>query len=251
MLSFILKRVIPTPKLTGFSRYLFIGPHPDDIEVGCAPTVAALTAAGKHVAFVVVTDGSVGGLDPALTGEPLAESRRGEALASAKLLGVTDVTFLPFADGGRYAQQDLEAALAAVIVEKQPDVVFAPDPDVSAECHPDHLKVGAAAKTCFCMTGFPALMQRIGVGGAHQVSLLALYFTARPNAYIRVSRTFPKRMQALALHKTQFDAAGLAAVAPYFRLRAVAYGLRRLCGKADGYRTLTAVQCHCVPEFGE
>lgn len=250
MLGWILKRVVPVPRLTGFDRYLFVGPHPDDIEVGCAPTVAGLTAMGKQVSFLIVTDGSVGAIDPALHGEKLAALRREEALASARLLGVTDVTFLPFLDGGQYAQQELERAMAAVIADKRPDVVFAPDPDVTSECHPDHLMAGRAAKSLLCMTGFLPLMRRLGLETAHQIRAVALYYTARPNAYVPIQKTYGKRMEALACHKTQFDGAGRRQIAPYFRLRALSYGLRRCCGKADGYRVLSAAHGHCMPEMG-
>ena len=33
MFRTILKKVAPIPDLTAFERYLFLGPHPDDIEV--------------------------------------------------------------------------------------------------------------------------------------------------------------------------------------------------------------------------
>ena len=36
-----------------------MGPQPDDIEVGAGATVAKLTAAGKRVTFLVLTDGNV------------------------------------------------------------------------------------------------------------------------------------------------------------------------------------------------
>ncbi len=251
MLRWILQRVVPLPRLTDFDRYLFIGPHPDDIEVGCAPTVARLTAMGKRVSFLILTDGSVGALDPALSGEPLAALRREEARASAALLGVTDVTFLPFLDGGQYDRRELERAMAAVIADRKPDVLFAPDPDVTSECHPDHLNAGRAAKTMLCMTGFLPLMRRLGIDSSHQVQAIALYYTARPNAYVNVRKTYGKRMEALACHKTQFDDAAKKQIAPYFLLRARCYGLRRFCGKADGYRALMATHAHCMPEMGE
>ena len=42
--SVVLKFAAPAPQIMDFSRYLFIGPHPDDIEIGAGATVAALTA---------------------------------------------------------------------------------------------------------------------------------------------------------------------------------------------------------------
>ncbi len=62
---FALKLAAPIPNPESFRRYLFIGPHPDDIEIGAGATVAALTAAGKHVSFLICTDGRFG-LEPCM-----------------------------------------------------------------------------------------------------------------------------------------------------------------------------------------
>ena len=86
MINFILKRVIPIPKIMNFDRFLFIGPHPDDIELSCAPTVKKLTEEGKTVAFLIATDGRMGALDEKLFGDELVTVRQNEAKASAKLL---------------------------------------------------------------------------------------------------------------------------------------------------------------------
>ena len=248
MFNAILRAVAPIPKLGSFERYLFIGPHPDDIEVACAPTIRALTAAGKHVSFVIVTDGRMGGIDPALFGEELVTIRQQEALASAKLLGVTDVTFLPFYDGGMYRMEDAACELAKQIVRLKPDVVFAPDPNVISECHIDHIKTGLAAKMTMNMAPFESVMLSIGVSGSHAVKALAFYYTDKPNAYIGVKRTFSARAEALACHKSQFDEKMIADICMYFKLRSIRLGLRRFMGLADGYRTLSPVHMHCFPE---
>ena len=99
-----LRFAAPAPKVEAFDRYLFIGPHPDDIEVGAGATAAKLVAAGKQVCFLICTDGRYG-LEHApesTTPEALIELRKAEAVASAKLLGVEDVRFLEFSDGGFY-----------------------------------------------------------------------------------------------------------------------------------------------------
>ena len=95
MLKSILLKAVPVPKIQDFERYLFVGPHPDDIEVACGATVAKLVSLGKKVTFIVCTDGRIGALDESLTSEQIVEIRRQEELESAKLLGVDDVVFLP------------------------------------------------------------------------------------------------------------------------------------------------------------
>ena len=251
MFNAILKRVAPIPKLDAFERYLFIGPHPDDIEVACAPSIRALTAAGKHVSFVIVTDGRMGSIDPALFGEELVAIRQQESLASAKLLGVTDVTFLPFYDGGMYPMEEAACEIAKQIVRIQPDVVFAPDTNVISECHIDHIKTGMAAKMSMNMAPFESVMRSIGFSGSHAVKALAFYYTDKPNAYLRVKKTFSARAEALACHKSQFDEKMLADICMYFKLRSIRLGLRKWMGFADGYRALSAVHMHCFPEASD
>ena len=251
MFSAILKRVAPIPKLDSFERYLFIGPHPDDIEVACSPSVRALTRAGKQVSFLILTDGRMGAIDPALYGDELVEIRQREARASAELLGVTDVTFLPFHDGGMYPMEDAACEIAKVIVRLKPDVVFAPDPNVISECHIDHIKTGLAAKMSMNMAPFESVMKSIGSSGSHAVKALAFYYTDKPNAYLRVKNTFSARKEALACHKSQFDEQMVSDIAMYFKLRSIRLGLRRCMGLADGYRALSPTHMHCFPEASE
>jgi len=247
----ILKHVAPLPKLGSFERYLFIGPHPDDIEVACAPTIRALTQAGKHVSFVILTDGRMGTTDLSLAGDPLVAVRQQESLASAKLLGVTDVTFLPFRDGGMYPLEEAACEIARQIVRIQPDAVFAPDPNVISECHIDHIKTGLAAKMSMNMAPFESVMQSIGSSGSHGVKALAFYYTDKPNAYVPVKKYFSARAEALACHKSQFDEKAISDICMYFKLRSIRLGLRKLRGMSDGYRALSATHMHCFPEASE
>ncbi len=251
MFSAILRRVAPIPKLDSFERYLFIGPHPDDIEVACAPSVRRLTQAGKHVSFLLLTDGCMGAIDPALFGDELIQIRQSEARASAKLLGVTDVTFLPFHDGGLYRMEDAACEVAKQIVRLKPDVVVAPDPNVISECHIDHIKTGLAAKMSMNMAPFESVMKSIGFAGSHAVKALAFYYTDKPNAYLGVKNTFSARAETLACHKSQFDEKMISDICMYFKLRSIRLGLRRWMGLADGYRALSATHMHCFPEASE
>lgn len=242
----LLKLAVPPPKLMAFERYLFIGPHPDDIEVACAPTVKRLTEAGKQVSFLIVTDGRMGSIDPALSGDTLVARRQAEARESAALLGVNELCFLPFHDGGLYPVEQAAIALAKEIARLRPDVIFAPDPDVRSECHPDHIKTGQAAKSAICMCPFMSIMESVGGDACHAISALALYYTDRPNVRLRVARQFPSRLKALACHKSQFTEKDLKTLKLYFTLRSLRIGTLR--GKCDGYRAYSPVHTHCFPE---
>ena len=41
MLKWVLKAAVPIPKLESYQRFLFVGPHPDDIEIGAGATEAS------------------------------------------------------------------------------------------------------------------------------------------------------------------------------------------------------------------
>ena len=56
----VLRFAAPLPKIEQFDRFLFLGPHPDDIEIGAGATAAKLAAAGKQVTFLICTDGRYG-----------------------------------------------------------------------------------------------------------------------------------------------------------------------------------------------
>jgi LmbE family N-acetylglucosaminyl deacetylase len=250
---FILRFAAKLPSIEQFDRYLFIGPHPDDIEIGAGATAAKLVKAGKHVSFLICTDGRYG-LETAPEGttpDALAALRREEAVASAKLLGVTDVRFLDLSDGGLYDQKELLSGIARVIGETQPDLVFAPDPDVTSECHADHRDVGEAARRMANFAPHEALVAQYGAASAN-VQAIAFYMTAKPTRFVSTRTLLPLQLDAILCHKTQFteDANGFKSVATYLKLRAAIFGLKRLCGQAEGFRVLGKTQMHCLPESG-
>ena len=248
-----LRFAAPAPKVEGFQRYLFLGPHPDDIEIGAGATAAKLIAAGKQVCFLICTDGRFG-LEHAPQGttpEALIELRKAEAMASAQALGVTDVRFLDFSDGGFYECEDLVRAAARVVGDFQPQILLAPDPDVASECHVDHRWVGEASKRLAFFAPFPEVMARYGAKAA-PVQALAFYMTAKPNRFVGTRGLLKKQLEAILCHKTQFqeDSEAFKSVALYLKLRAADFGLRSLKGQAEGFRILGQTHMHCLPEAG-
>ena len=247
----ILKKAVPLPKLTQFDRYLFIGPHPDDIEVACGGTVAALTKLGKKVTFLIATNGCVGSVDPTLTSEQIVAVRKREALKSAEMLGVADVRFLPYNDGDDYDKDAMKRDFVAAILDTQAQVVFCPDYTTPSECHPDHLNVGRLATDAVFVASWDKLSARLGLQGSVQGITLAYYYTHKPNSYVGVRKTYKLRREAVACHKSQFTDGDLANLQAYFNLREIRFGLRSCKGRAEGFRVLASTHQHCFPEAGE
>ena len=168
----ILNFAVPLPKLEQFQRYLFLGPHPDDIEIGAGATAAKLASKGKQICFLICTDGRFGdgNVPPHIHGQSLIELRKKESLQSAKHLGIDDVRFLELSDGGFYENKELEQGIARIIADFKPDVIFAPDPHVTSECHKDHLNVGNAAKQFAYFAAYEGIMKQYIVSDKKDVS---------------------------------------------------------------------------------
>lgn len=245
-----IKLAAPLPKIEHFDRFLFIGPHPDDIEIGAGATAAKLAAMGKQVCFLICTDGLFGDGNTELRGDPLAAERKQEALRSAAALGVTDVRFLELSDGGMYALEELRMGIARAASDFKPQVIFAPDPCVNSECHADHLNVGEAVRRLVCFLSNKSIMAEYHMPNV-SVQALAYYMTGRPNQFVGTRGFLSKQFSAIFdCHLTQFPAnCGEAkSIRLYLQLRSIEFGLRSLKGRAEGFRVLGPTQMHCLPE---
>ena len=250
----ILKAAVPVPKIEAFERFLFVGPHPDDIEIGAGATAAKLAAMGKQICFLVCLDGRFGdGNAPAgVRGDALAALRRQEATASAAMLGVTDVRFLNLCDGGFYEQKDLVEGIARVAGDFRPDVILAPDPAVTSECHADHLNVGAAARQVAYFAPYGGIMEGYGAGAA-PVQALAYFMTAKPNRFVKTKGYLKLQLRSIFhCHRSQFPENGQEgkSIALYLKLRSVDFGIRAGTTSAEGFRVLGVTHMHCFPEAG-
>ena len=254
LLKLILKAAVPIPKIENYQSFLFVGPHPDDIEIGAGATAAKLAAVGKKVCFLICLDGRFGdGSAPeGIRGDRLAELRKQEAIASAAMLGVQDVRFLELCDGGFYEQESLISRLAQVVGDVQPDVILAPDPDVTSECHIDHRNVGTAARQVAYFAPYSGIMAGYGAKAA-PVQALAFFMTAKPNRFVKTKGYVSLQLRSVFdCHRSQFpeNSAEGKSIALYLKLRAVDFGLRSGKGCAEGFRVLGVTHMHCFPEAG-
>lgn len=254
LIKLILKAAVPIPKIEDYRRFLFVGPHPDDIEIGAGATAAKLAAMGKDVCFLVCLDGRFGdGNAPeGIRGEELVKLRKQEAVASAAMLGVQDVRFLDLCDGGFYEQKELVCKIAQVVGDFQPDVMLAPDPDVTSECHADHLNVGTAVRQVAYFAPYGGIMAEYGAKAA-PVQALAYYMTAKPNRFVKTKGYLQLQLKSVFdCHRSQFpETSGEGkSIALYLKLRAMDFGLRSFKGCAEGFRVLGTTHMHCFPEAG-
>ena len=109
------------PKLDNINKALVIVAHPDDIDYGCAGTIAWLTSNGVEVSYCIVTSGDAGGDNDGLSNTQRAKIREEEQTNAAKVVGVTNLHFLKQSDGMIESSLDLREKLTRVI-RKVPNV---------------------------------------------------------------------------------------------------------------------------------
>ena len=189
------------------NKILCVAPHPDDCELGVGGLIAKYSSMGREVYIIVVTDGSKGTTNTSIMPEELATIRRKEVEEACKLLGVKEIFWLGYKDGELEYSKDLFNNIISLIRLIKPDIVLAPDPTLKYEFHPDHIVTGRVTGSAVLFSGMPYfnyidLEKKIE---PHSVKYLGLYYTSNPNYYIDITGYFDKKLEALKLHKSQFQ----------------------------------------------
>lgn len=109
---------------------LAFGAHPDDVELGCAGTIAKEIHLGKKVGVVDLTRGELGTRGS-------AELRDKEAAEAADILGVSVRENLGFADGFFKNDKEHQLQVIKTIRKYKPDIVLC---NAISDRHIDHPK---------------------------------------------------------------------------------------------------------------
>lgn len=173
------------------STMIFVGAHPDDIELGCGGTIAYFANKGYKIKCIFLTKGEVCA-DP--------EKRQQESIAACLSLGVekSNIHFGPFKDC-RVPEtweliQFLESFYLSVVKG-----VMKPDPDIQAvyihsqdEVHQDHQ---AAAKSCrIAFRYVPNIF-------AYETPSVTASFN--PTSFVNINSFTSRKFKALKCHETQ------------------------------------------------
>jgi len=190
---------------------MVIAAHPDDADFGPAATAARWIDAGSIGWLVCCTSGDAGGEDPDLDPMALAVLREEEQRAAAAVVGYAGVSFLHQPDGALANDLALREQLVREIRTFRPDAVLATDPEVifyrgGGVNHADHRAAGIAAVDAVYPAArnpmsFPALAR--GGLAPHVVRRMYLFWPDQPNAWIDVSATVERKIDALRTHESQ------------------------------------------------
>jgi LmbE family N-acetylglucosaminyl deacetylase len=207
-------RILPDRILP--DRILVVTAHPDDVDFGVAGSVATWTDAGIDVAYCIVTDGDAGGFDRNVPRHVMAETRRAEQTAAAKVVGVTELHFLGHPDGRVEASLELRRDISRVIRRVRPQRVVAQSPDRNYQriyaSHPDHLATGEAT---LCAV-YPdarnpfAHAELLDEGlDAWTVDEVWIFSAPDPDRFVDITDGFERKLEALQCHASQHPEPGV------------------------------------------
>lgn len=187
--------------------------HPDDLEFGMAGTVAKYVSEGAKGYYYILTNANKGSDDRSMTPDRLRDIRREEQREAGKILGLTDVFFGDYEDGGLEVTLALKRDIVRVIRQVKPDVVLTMDPTMIYSArrgminHPDHRAAGQAALDAVYplardhMT-FPELFEQEGLE-PHKVKTVLMNNFDEANFYVDITAHIDTKIKALGAHVSQ------------------------------------------------
>ncbi|HEY8369944.1 MAG TPA: PIG-L deacetylase family protein [Thermodesulfobacteriota bacterium] len=191
-------------------RVVAIAAHPDDLDFGCAGTLALWARQGAEVTQLLVTSGDKGFEDD----RPLEEKqeiREREQRAAAREIGARPPYFLRFPDGEVENTPALRREIVRVLRAVRPDTVLTFDPanlafDNFYRYHPDHRAVAMAAyDALYPATGNRNFFPELLLEGLEPHKVKVVYFISpqQPDVWIDISSTFDRKVAALRAHASQ------------------------------------------------
>ena len=173
---------------------LAFSPHPDDAELGCGGTLAALARRGLSFGIVDLTRGEM-----ATRGTP--EIRAREAREAARILGARFRETLDLGDGGLRTDRAAELRVVEAVRRARPRVVLAPLP---TDRHPDHARAGRLVSEATWYAGLAKLGTELPPHRPDQILYYATYVLVMPTFLVDVSATFVTKVAALRAYRSQF-----------------------------------------------
>lgn len=178
---------------------LAFGAHPDDVECAAAGVLIKHIAIGKIVAIVDVTAGEMGSYGT-------AESRRIEAEAAAKILGVQHREQLNLPDGGIENNEANRLLLIQIIRKYQPEIIIC---NAIFDRHPDHANAAKLIADAAFLSGLKKKEIFIDIHQQEPWRPQALYhyiqdYFIEPDFVIDITEQMEQKMEAILAFKSQF-----------------------------------------------
>jgi LmbE family N-acetylglucosaminyl deacetylase len=186
---------------------MVISAHPDDAEFGAAGIVARWIKDGKNVVYVVCTKGEKGTSDRNISAPDLAQIRQKEQYNAARILGVSEVVFLDYADQELEDTTEFRKDIVGLIRKFRPEIVITSDPYRRYIWHRDHRIAGQVVLDAVYPfardhLAYPDLLDE-GLE-PHKVAEIWFWGAEDINYRVDITKTFDLKIAALRCHKSQF-----------------------------------------------
>ena len=183
-------------------RLLILGAHPDDAEFHAAGLASIYREAGHVVRMISVTDGRSGHQE--IPPEELAEIRRAEAAASARLIGATSGVW-EFPDGELRPTLEVRRRIIGEIRDFKPDLVVTHRPN---DYHPDHRAVGQAVQDASYLVTVPHIVPEVPHLGrdpvvAYMIDLFTKPYPLVADVVLDVTDRLETMVAMAACHRSQ------------------------------------------------
>jgi LmbE family N-acetylglucosaminyl deacetylase len=193
---------------------LAVGAHPDDIELGCAGTVALHKLCDHRVFLLVITSGEASG-DPGV--------REAECRKSASILNADELIFGGLGDARVSDGFETIEVIERVITRIKPDLIYGP---AIKDTHQDHRNVGLAT-----------------LAAARHCKRVLLYEGAStqrdfcPQVFVDVGRTIESKLKAVDCFHSQINNGRT-----YYRAVKAVEGLAKFRGYQAGVEAAEAFE---------
>lgn len=185
---------------------IVVGAHPDDVEIACGGTIAALVELGYRVGIIDLTDG-----EPT-PHSPGPEVRRAEAQEAAKVLGVHVRKILPFTNRRLMDGFDERVALAIEFRRYKPKIVigFGSKTPMASPDHYQAMQITDAAVFYSRLTKWEDVFQGTAPHVIDRQLYFRLSFEPAPASGIEnsitvdITDTLEQKLEAIRCYKTQF-----------------------------------------------
>ena len=173
---------------------LALAAHRDDIEITCGGLLIKLADAGYKTGIVDFTAGEMGT-------RGTAQDRENEAVAAAKIMGLTHRENLHMPDAKLDNTLENRLTVARVIRNLRPRIVILPH---GSQRHPDHRVAGEIAYDACFLSG----LKKLDIDGEphrpHKI-LYTAFFRQPPYSFlVDITKQFDRKIEAVRAYVSQF-----------------------------------------------